>query len=74
MLIALKFFGIAGVLAIIVLAAVLAGVIVGLLDWHTHRRAPQAVLRGLKAFAAAIGLQLGVATFVTLLVKILFLL
>lgn len=70
---ALKFLGIAGVLAIFVLDAVLVGVIVGLVEWHDHYRVTRAILRGLKAFAAAIGLQIGLATFIALLVKILFL-
>lgn len=70
---ALKFLGIAGVLAIVVLDAMLAGVIVGLIEWHDQHRVTKAILRGLKAFAAAMGLQIGLATFIALLVKILFL-
>ncbi|WP_143665047.1 hypothetical protein [Streptomyces sp. TLI_55] len=72
MLIALKLFGIAGLLVIMLLAAVLAGVIVAVVHWNDHRRVSAALLRGLKAFAAAVTLELGVAGFVLLLAKFLF--
>lgn len=64
MFIALKFIGIAGALALMFALASVAGLVVGLLDWMDHQGVVRGILRGMKAFAAAIGLQLGVAAFI----------
>lgn len=72
MLTALKFIGIAGALLLMFALALSAGLVVGLLDWMDHRRVVQGVLRGLKAFAAAVVLQLGVAAFIGFWLMLLF--
>ncbi|WP_327742827.1 hypothetical protein OHO28_51400 [Streptomyces europaeiscabiei] len=48
---------------LMILIAVVSGIVVALLERLDGASAPQLVLRGLKAFGAALGVQLGVATF-----------
>ncbi|MFD9654896.1 hypothetical protein [Streptomyces mirabilis] len=72
MLTALKFIGISGALALMFALALVAGLVVGLLDWMDHQRVVRGILRGMKAFVAAIGLQLGVAAFIGFWLMLLF--
>ncbi|MDX3066396.1 MULTISPECIES: hypothetical protein [Streptomyces] len=52
------------VTAFMILLAAAGGVVVGLLENRAGADAPKSVLRGMKAFATALGAMLGVATFI----------
>ncbi|WP_406730014.1 hypothetical protein [Streptomyces sp. NBC_01794] len=55
---------VATVTVLMILLAVAGAVVVGLLENRAGTSAPNAVLRGMKAFATALGSMLAIATFV----------